>query len=175
MDGTYHIFTRKAMDVLHCVGGIAVLFPLFAQLDGQDNVHLNANVLKLLYVLLLSRVSPKHMTIDVVDTMYNLVTDNNLKPFHASALKHWLADFTLWVFTPLAVQVHVVQVLQRVVETSKDPVMWRTTLTIRKVLDDLRLFYWFTPPADILTCEGSSSLLSPSHFEKPESKYSQRE
>ncbi|KAH9070044.1 hypothetical protein Ae201684P_002416 [Aphanomyces euteiches] len=194
MDGTYHIFTRNAADVLDCIGGIAVLFPLFAQFDAQESLDLNANVLKLFCAVLknnssnqrfmmeyqgflvtgylLSRVSPKHMTLQALNTMHALVVDEGL-PFQTQALKFWLADFSLWVFTPLDIQVHVVKILQRLVLDY--PAIGDSILTVRKVLDDLRLFYWFTPPAEIWEKEGSEALLSPSHFEKQESKFNQRE
>ncbi|KAF0685030.1 Aste57867_23059 [Aphanomyces stellatus] len=196
MDGTNHIFTRSAMDVLDCIGGIAVLFPLFAQFDAQDSLDLNANVLKLFCAVLknnatnqrfmqenhgflvtgylLSRVSPNHMTLQALNTIHSLVVDESL-PFQAQALKYWLADFSLWVFTPRDIQVHVVKILQRLVQDHAG--VCDAIVTVRKVLDDLRLYYWFTPPSDIWDNEDShtETPLSPSHFEKRESKFNRRE
>ncbi|RHY29888.1 hypothetical protein DYB32_004772 [Aphanomyces invadans] len=203
LDGTYHIYTRSAIDVLDCIGGIAVLFPLFAQFDTQTSLDLNANVLKLFCAVLktnvanqrymqdyhgflvtgylLSRISPNHMTLQALNAIHLFVMGeiNESLPFQTQALRHWLADFSLWVFTPLDIQIHVVKILQRLVLTSSTSI-WPNVLTVRKVLDDLRLFYWFTPPADVWDLEddgGEMQLqaLSPSHFEARESTYNKRE
>ncbi|ETW02525.1 hypothetical protein, variant 7 [Aphanomyces invadans] len=203
LDGTYHIYTRSAIDVLDCIGGISVLFPLFAQFDTQTSLDLNANVLKLFCAVLktnvanqrymqdyhgflvtgylLSRISPNHMTLQALNAIHLFVMGeiNESLPFQTQALRHWLADFSLWVFTPLDIQIHVVKILQRLVLTSSTSI-WPNVLTVRKVLDDLRLFYWFTPPADVWDLEddgGEMQLqaLSPSHFEARESTYNKRE
>ncbi|RHY21948.1 hypothetical protein DYB36_008718 [Aphanomyces astaci] len=212
LDGTYHIFTRSAVDVLECIGGIAVLFPLFAQFDTQSSHDLTANVLKLLCAVLranaanqrymtdhhgflvtgylLSRVSPHHMTLQALNAMHVFVLgDDESRPFQAQALRFWLADFALWVFTPVDVQIHVVKILHRLVTDSQKSV-WPAVLTVRKVLDDLRLYYWFTPPSlvwqqeatdreatvgTIMEGGGGHDDALPSLFEVPGSAFSKQE
>ncbi|OQS03787.1 hypothetical protein THRCLA_03918 [Thraustotheca clavata] len=195
LEGTYHIYTRYLVDVLDCIGGVAVVFPLLAQFDSETSQDLASNVLKLLGAVLheheanqrfmqenngvvvmgylLSRMAPRHMSYSVLETMRSLLINPWAHPhFQSLIIKHWVGDFNLWVFTPLNVQLHVVSILRFLIEQTDLP--WQEHITVRKLLDDLRLYYWFTPPMDIWSNEnGAEPLLSPSNFEK--GKFNQRD
>ncbi|KAF0723324.1 hypothetical protein AaE_009884, partial [Aphanomyces astaci] len=193
LDGTYHIFTRSAVDVLECIGGIAVLFPLFAQFDTQSSHDLTANVLKLLCAVLranaanqrymtdhhgflvtgylLSRVSPHHMTLQALNAMHVFVLgDDESRPFQAQALRFWLADFALWVFTPVDVQIHVVKILHRLVTDSQKSV-WPAVLTVRKQEATDRE----ATVGTIMEGGGGHDDALPSLFEVPGSAFSKQE
>ncbi|KDO24135.1 hypothetical protein SPRG_22262 [Saprolegnia parasitica CBS 223.65] len=190
LEGTYHVYTRYLVDVLDCIGGIAVVLPLLALFDFEPSPDLTANVLQLLTALqhdhsanqrflheghgvrvvayLLSRMAPQHRTRQVLDAMTALLLDAP-RPVQGLIIKHWLGNFYLWSFAPLDVQLYAVATLRRLVLSPSLP--WQTHLTVRKLLDDLRLHYWFTPPTAIWASEGgcmdaSAGVLSPSHFEK---------
>ncbi|OQR84604.1 hypothetical protein ACHHYP_13143 [Achlya hypogyna] len=188
LDGTYHVYTRRLVDVLDCLGGLAVVFPLLAQFDFAPGTDLTANMLALLGALqrdhvanqrlldgghgvrviayLLGRMAPHHRTCAVLDTMRALLVDTGVsRSFQSLVLKHWLGNFHLWAFAALDVQLHAVATLRWVVDRPELP--WNSHLTVRKLLDDLRLHYWFTPPTAIWASEGAGveALLSPSRFE----------
>ncbi|EQC25687.1 hypothetical protein SDRG_16471, partial [Saprolegnia diclina VS20] len=190
LEGTYHVYTRYVVDVLDCIGGIAVVLPLLALFDYEPSPDLTANVLQLLMALqhdhsanqrflheghgvrvvayLLSRMAPQHRTIQVVDVMTALLLDAP-RPVQGLIIKHWLGNLYLWSFAPLHVQLYAVATLRRLVLSPSLP--WPAHLTVRKLLDDLRLHYWFTPPTAIWASEGgcmdaTAGVLSPSHFEK---------
>ncbi|GBG71675.1 hypothetical protein CBR_g9089 [Chara braunii] len=224
MEGTQVCCTRRVQDIIHCVGGITVLFPLFTQLDqpvvgsteafaenksGFEEGHkkqgdakgerrscfheavkgsevatarsqmeykvdqylavevigllaavLAGNLANQQYMLnmagfavvgfLLQRVSPQHLTVNVVHALERLIGSvaNSPAPSVADALvKEALSklylDPRIWVYTPFEVQKELYQSLLRQVD--HDPGRLRITCGLQRVLDIVRQFYWDKP------------------------------
>jgi hypothetical protein len=140
-EGTSAITNHHVRDILDSLGGVRVLFPMFAQFSLPDEkgsfdadpalavelIELIGAMLRFnvtnqhfvevadgfsLLAHLLERVSPEYMTSDTITSIVNLCTRVRFsESYHDKVLKHLLTNFRLWVFTPLQTQLHVFNVI----------------------------------------------------------------
>ena len=176
-EGTYVVKLHHVRDVLDSLGGIKVLFPIFAQfsLPNEDGNYmadpkLGVEVIELIGAMikhdtanqhfgrvygfaliahLLERVSPEYITPDIVTAIVNLCERVAFSENYVDQVtKHLLTNFRLWVFTPLQTQLFAFNAIAQEV-LLKGPSRFRSpdVLGVQRLLTALRLYYWVDGPA----------------------------
>ena len=162
--------------MLDSLGGINVLFPIFAQFSLPDedgnytaDPKLGVEVIQLISAMiepnmmnlsfgmergfaliahLLERVSPEYITPAIVAALMNLRDRVAFsKNYVNEVTKHLLTNFRLWVFTPLQTQLYAFNAIAREIRT-KGPSRFRSSdvLGVKGLLIALRVYYWVDSP-----------------------------
>jgi hypothetical protein len=175
-NGACPITNHHVRDVLDSLGGVRVLFPIFAQFSLPDEngsyepePELGVEVIELIGAMLrhnvtnqhfvqvadgfsllahlLERVSPEYMTSDTITAIVNLCTRVRFSELYLTkVLKHVLTNFRLWLFTPLGTQLHVFNVILHEAQTNVERFRSSDVLGVPRLLAALRLYYWIEPP-----------------------------
>lgn len=140
LKGTYDITTRNIRDVLDCIGGVSVIFPLFAQCD--TNYTLLPNLLHLIRVLtedngnnqqfiksydgirvigyLLTRLPRLNMTMKTLDAINQFIASLVWSTRLVSlAVETFLLDTKLWSLSSSSVQAAVDDSIQHFITLKK--------------------------------------------------------
>ena len=175
-EGTYAITNDHVRDVLDSLGGVTVLFPIFAQFSLPDKngsytaePALGVEVIELIGAMLrynvtnqhfvevadgfsllahlLERVSPQYMTSDTVTAVVNLCTRVRFSDYYLNkVMKHILTNFRLWLFTSFNTQLHVFNVISYEIQANVSRFRSTDVLGVPRLLAALRLYYWVEPP-----------------------------
>lgn len=186
LSGTKICVTHNIKDIIGCLGGIKVLFPLFLNLDkivqdSEEDSYLAYELLTLILDLLknhqenqeemilsrgfqvinflLKQISPQHMCNLMVKLIPKFVSNlfTNIQLFN-DAVTWILFDFKLWIYSDFKVQKGLIEEFIFYVEKMKSD-YFRKQITIQKVLDSMRMFYWYQVEPDY--SEGVNEICNP--------------
>jgi Neurobeachin/BDCP, DUF4704 alpha solenoid region/Neurobeachin alpha solenoid region/Concanavalin A-like lectin/glucanases superfamily len=185
--------TRDIKTQIHCLGGINVLLPLFAQLDqplapaeGSSAIDYSPdpalpvqvfNVLREVLCgnafneedmlrcngfavigFLLRKVSPRHLTETVLQTMRDLATKIHNSALMRQIYRSLFGDLRLWIYAEPTVQLQLFAAIHGWLRTS--PRLYRPLFDVRWVLDAFQRFYWCSS-AGSRSALGGSPVLHP--------------
>ncbi|KAK9905588.1 hypothetical protein WJX75_002584 [Coccomyxa subellipsoidea] len=174
LEGTQLCCTRQLRDLLHCLGGVSVLLPLFAQLDapssedGQeasravdvvrllgavlaDSPHNRQSMVQIsgvaLVAHLLQQRSPKHLTLDLLHALEALLRAvAPAEALHTAVLQRLLLNLRLWAAAPLPIQRSFQALLLKLAKGEPGGVS--ALLGVPRLLDAMRAHYGGVASAD---------------------------
>eukprot|EP01132_Coremiostelium_polycephalum_P009076 gene9076-11116_t len=163
--------SRDIKDIIYCLGGIQVLFPLIPQInqsvlgdpDDQSSAKLTIQVLALFKDMLrgseanqeemlrcqglsvighlLQQISPENLTLGALNIFRDMSNQITEPSLVEEVYLHLLLDFRLWIKTRYEVQKSLLVMIKQIIYEKYDQV--REIITVQRIIDIMSDFYWY--------------------------------